>query len=145
MVSSPSFSNIDAGTPASILCVIMRILIADDHAAVRQGLREILADALPGAQFAEASSGDEVLPNLAISECNLLLLDIHMPGRDGLDVLRDVKRAYPQLPVIMVSVQPKDQYAMRCLQAGAAAYINKDSVAEELAPAARKILAVEAD
>jgi DNA-binding NarL/FixJ family response regulator len=145
MISSPSFSNIDAGTPASILCVIMRILIADDHAAVRQGLREILADALPGAQFAEASSGDEVLPNLAISECNLLLLDIHMPGRDGLDVLRDVKRAYPQLPVIMVSVQPKDQYAMRCLQAGAAAYINKDSVAEELAPAARKILAVEAD
>ena len=119
----------------------MRILIADDHAAVRRGLREILDDALPGAEIAEACDGDEVLQNLAVSECSLLLLDLNMPGRDGLDVLRDVRSAYPQLPVIVVSVNARDQYAMRCLHAGAAAYVNKDSVAEELAPAARKILA----
>ncbi len=123
----------------------MRILIADDYAAVRRGLREILDDALPGAQFADATCGEEVLHDLAISECDLLLLDINMPGRDGLDVLHDVKSAHPLLPVIMVSVQPKDQYAMRCMHAGAAAYISKDSVAEELAPAARKILAVEVE
>ena len=140
-LSPPPLSDIDAGTPASMQCAIMCILIADDHAAVRRGLRDILDDALPGAQIAEACDGDEVLHNLAVSEFDLLLLDINMPGRDGLELLRDVKSAYPQLPVIMVSVQPKDQYAMRCVQAGAAAYISKDSVAEELAPTARKILA----
>ena len=118
----------------------MQILIADDHAIVRSRLREILADALPGARFSEAGNGDEVLRYLAISPYGLLLLDINMPGSSGLDVLQDVKRIYPQLPVIIVSVQPEDQYATRCLQAGATAYINKDSAPETLAPATKKIL-----
>jgi|ERR1035441_1996974 DNA-binding NarL/FixJ family response regulator len=118
----------------------MRILIADDHAAVRHGLREILADALPEAQFSEAGDGDEVLSQLAEAEYAALLLDINMPGRSGLEVLREVKRDCPQLPVIMVSVQPEDQYALPCLQAGAAAYINKDSASEELPVAAKKVL-----
>jgi DNA-binding NarL/FixJ family response regulator len=107
---------------------------------VRRGLKEILADALPGARFSEAGSGDEVLSQLAGSQIGVLVLDINMPGRSGLDVLRDVKRSYPRLPVIILSVQPEDQYALRCLRAGAAAYINKDSAPEELAQAARKIL-----
>jgi DNA-binding NarL/FixJ family response regulator len=68
------------------------------------------------------------------------LLDINMPGRSGLDVLRDVKHLYPLLPVIMVSVQPENPYASRCLRAGADAYVNKNSASEELAPAIRKIL-----
>jgi len=119
----------------------MKILIADDHAAVRHGLREILADALPDTQFSEACDGNEVLGLLAKSEVDLLLLDVNMPGRNGLDVLRDVKRDYPATPVIIVSVQPEDQYAIRCLRAGAAAYINKDKATEELARAVRKILA----
>jgi DNA-binding NarL/FixJ family response regulator len=119
---------------------IMRILIADDRAVVRRGLREILADAIPVAGFSEACNGDEVLSHLARTEYSVLLLDINMPGRNGLEVLRDVKRSYPRLPVIMLSVQPEDQYAMRCLRAGAAAYINKDSAADELAQATRKIL-----
>ena len=110
----------------------MQILIADDHAAVRRGLREILADALPEAHFSEAGDGDEVLRLLAKSEYAVLLLDINMPGLSGLDVLRDVKRNYPRLPVIIVSVQPEDQYATRCLRAGAAAYINKDRAPESL-------------
>jgi DNA-binding NarL/FixJ family response regulator len=118
----------------------MHILIADDHAVVRRGLKEILADALPGTRFSEAGSGDEVLGRLAGSEVGLLVLDINMPGRSGLDVLRDVKHNYPRLPVIILSVQPEDQYAMRCLRAGAAAYVSKDSAPEELALAARKIL-----
>jgi DNA-binding NarL/FixJ family response regulator len=118
----------------------MRILIADDHAAVRHGLREILADVLPEAQFSEAGDGDEVLSQLAEAEYAALLLDINMPGRSGLEVLREVKRDCPRLPVIMVSVQPEDQYALPCLQAGAAAYINKDSATEELAVAVKKVL-----
>ena len=119
----------------------MNILIADDHAGVRNGLREILADALPHAQFSEAGDGDEVLKHLAQSRFSVLLLDINMPGRSGLEVLQDVKRDYPEIPVIIVSVQPEDQYAMRCLRTGAAAYVNKDRATEELVVAVGKILA----
>jgi len=118
----------------------MYVLIADDHANVRRGLREIVADAFAGTHFSEAANGDEVLTSLAKSQCGVLLLDINMPGRSGLDVLHDVKRMYPQLPVIMVSVQPANQYASRCLLAGASAYVNKDSAPEDLAPMIRKIM-----
>lgn len=119
----------------------MKILIADDHANVRHGLKELLLDAHPGAEFTEAADGNEVLFNLGKSEYALLLLDINMPGRNGLDVLQDAKRDYPEMPVVIVSVQPEDQYAPRCLRAGAAAYINKDKATEELAQAVTKILA----
>jgi len=118
----------------------MRILIADDHAVVRRGLKEILADALPSSDFSEAGNGDEVLSCLGTHSIALLVLDINMPGRNGMDVLRDVKHTYPRLPVIILSVHPEDQYAVRCLRAGAAAYINKDSAPEELAIATKKIL-----
>ncbi|MGA2634297.1 MAG: response regulator transcription factor [Terracidiphilus sp.] len=118
----------------------MKILIADDHTEVRRGLREILTDALPDAVVSEAGSGGEALSLLAASEYALLTLDINMPGSSGLDVLRDVKRNYPQLPVIIVSVQPEDQYATRCLQVGAAAYFNKNRAPEELGLAVKKVL-----
>lgn len=118
----------------------MHILIADDHAVVRRGLREILSDAFPAADFYEAGNGDEVLSQLGKSSISMLVLDINMPGRSGLDVLRDVKHTYPRLPVIILSYHPEDQYAVRCLRAGAAAYINKDSAPEELAIAIEKIL-----
>ena len=118
----------------------MHILIADDHAVVRRGLREILADSLPDAGFSEAGNGDEVLGQLGKSTTALLVLDINMPGRSGMDVLRDVKHTYPRLPVIILSVHPEEQYAVRCLRAGAAAYINKESASEELATATKKIL-----
>jgi two-component system invasion response regulator UvrY len=118
----------------------MHILIADDHAVVRRGLREILADSLPGATFSEAGNADEALGSLSRHATSVVVLDINMPGRSGLDVLKDVKRMYPRLPVIVLSVQPEDQYAVRCLRAGAAAYINKDSAPEELAQATRKVL-----
>jgi two-component system invasion response regulator UvrY len=118
----------------------MRILIADDHAVVRRGLKEILADALPGVEFSEVGNGDEVLGQLGKSTVSLLVLDISMPGRSGMDVLRDVKHTYPRMPVIILSCQPEEQYAVRCLRAGAAAYINKESAPEELAIATKKIL-----
>ena len=118
----------------------MNIQIADDHAIVRRGLREILADEFPGAQFSESSNGDEVLAQLVISQPDVLLLDINMPGRSGFEVLIDVKTICPHLPVIMVSVQPESQYALRCLRAGATEYVNKNSASEELVPAIKKIL-----
>jgi len=99
----------------------MHILIADDHAGVRRGLREILADVLPGADFSEAGNGDEVLSRLGKSQISMLVLDINMPGRSGMDVLRDVQHTFPRLPVIILSCQPEEQYAVRCLRAGAAA------------------------
>ena len=122
----------------------MYILIADDYAEVRRALKDILIDELPDAHFSEAGDGDEVLGLLASFEYDLLLLDLNMPGHSGLDVLRDVKIACPRLRVIVVSVQPKDQYAMRCLQAGADAYINKDKAPEELGLAIRKLCTVAA-
>ncbi len=118
----------------------MHILITDDHAVVRRGLREILADSLKDATFSEAGHADEALRLLARHSTHILVLDINMPGRSGLDLLKDVKRMYPRLPVIVLSVQPEDQYAVRCLRAGASAYINKDSAPEELAQAARKVM-----
>jgi len=118
----------------------MNILIADDHANVRRGLREILVDAFSGAQFSEAANGAEVLTELVKSRHDVLLLDINMPGRSGMEVLKDVKFAYPGLPVVMVSVQPESQYAARCLLAGATAYVNKNCASEDLAPAIQSIL-----
>ena len=118
----------------------MKFLIADDHANVRRGLREILVDAFSGAHFSEASNGDEVLAQLVDSQPDILLLDINMPGRSGFEVLKDVKHIYSHVPVIMVSVQSESQYALRCLRAGASEYVNKNSASEELVPAIKKIL-----
>ena len=118
----------------------MNILITDDHANVRRSLRELLVDAFPGAHFSEASNGDEALAQLFGSQPDVMLLDINMPGRSGFEVLKDVSQIYPLLPVIMVSVQSESQYALRCLRAGAAEYVNKDSASEELVPAIKKIM-----
>lgn len=118
----------------------MNILIADDHVNVRRGLRELLTDAFSSAHFSEASNGDEVLTQLVNAQPDILLLDINMPGRSGFDVLKEVKLTYPLIPVIMVSVQAESQYALRCLRAGAAEYVNKNCASDELVPAVRKIM-----
>lgn len=118
----------------------MNILIADDHVNVRRGLRELLVDSFPDARFSEASDGDEVFSKLIESQPDVLLLDINMPKRSGFEVLKDVKLTYPLIPIIMVSVQAESQYALRCLRAGAAEYVNKNSASEELVPAIKKIL-----
>jgi len=118
----------------------MHILITDDHAVVRRGLKEILNESFEGATFDQAGNADEALRLLARDGADILVLDINMPGRSGLDLLKDVKRIHPRLPVIVLSVQPEEQYAVRCLRAGAASYIKKDSAPEELAQAVRKVL-----
>ncbi len=118
----------------------MNVLIADDHPATRRGLQEILADALPSTQFGIAADADEVMKRLSETKYDLILLDINMPGRSGLDALHDIKRLFPQLPVVIVSVHSEEQYAEPCLRLGAAAYINKNSAPEKLIPSVLRIL-----
>jgi two-component system, NarL family, invasion response regulator UvrY len=118
----------------------MLILLADDHAVVRRGLRDLLAEAFPAAQFAEAGTGEEMLALIRKRTCDLLVLDVNMPGPSGIDMLRQVKSIAPQVPVLMLSVQPEDQYAVRCLKAGASGYVSKDSAEEELVKAVQKVL-----
>jgi DNA-binding NarL/FixJ family response regulator len=121
----------------------MHILIVDDHIVFRRGLRDILADDLPTASFSEAGDVDQMLRLLANSQTELVVLDLNMPGRSGLDVLPDLKKAYPRLPVIILSVNSKDQYALPCRRAGASAYLQKDCAAEELAAVVKELLAVD--
>lgn len=118
-----------------------RILIADDHAILRRGLREILAREMETALCGEAKDADEVLAKTQAEEWDLVILDITMPGRSGLEVLRDLRAERPRLPVLVLSMHPEDQYARRLLRAGASGYMNKESAPEELIKAVRKVLA----
>lgn len=117
------------------------ILIVDDHAIVRRGLREIILETVSiDTGFDEAASGREALQKIAGSSYDLVLLDISMPGRNGLDTLKDIKAQKPQLPVLVLSMYPEDQFAMRCYKSGASGYITKESAPEELQIAIDKIL-----
>jgi DNA-binding NarL/FixJ family response regulator len=118
----------------------LTVLIADDHPATRSGLEEILADALPSAQFGNAENADEVMLRLSETRYDLILLDINMPGRSGLDALQEVKRCYPEIPVVIVSVHSEEHYAEPCLKLGAADYVNKNSAPERLVPSVLRIL-----
>ncbi len=119
---------------------MINILIADDHAIVRQGLRQIIAEQKDLQVSAEAKTGAEVLDLLRTTRCDIIVMDISMPGRGGLDVLKEIRARYPKLPVLVLSMHPEDQYALRALRAGAAGYITKDSAPEELISAIRKVL-----
>jgi DNA-binding NarL/FixJ family response regulator len=116
------------------------VLIADDHAIFRRGLRDILAERFPEASFGEADTAQGVLELVWKRSWDLLVLDISMPGRSGLDVLKDVKQAQPRLPVLVLSMHPEDQYAVRVLRAGAAGYLTKINVPEEMVRAVTKVL-----
>lgn len=119
----------------------MRILVADDHAMLRKGLIQILAEEYPDAHFGEASTTPETLDSLSQHHWDALVLDIFMPGRGGLEVLHDVRRHHPNLPVLVVSSAPEEQLAVRVLKAGASGYLNKQAATEELVKAVRKVLA----
>ncbi len=116
------------------------ILIADDHAIVRRGLIQLLTDGLPGARFGEAETAAEAVAAARAGDWDLLVLDISLPGRSGLDVLKDVKSARPKLPVLILSMHPEEQFAVRALRAGAAGYLTKETAPEELLAAVRKVL-----
>jgi two-component system, NarL family, invasion response regulator UvrY len=118
---------------------MIKVLIADDHTVVRQGLKQILSDDPQLSVVGEAVDGNEVLKALETLKVDALVLDITMPGRNGLDVLKEVKRKWPALPVLVLSMHPEDQFAIRILRAGAAGYITKESAPEELVGALRKV------
>lgn len=120
---------------------VVRILIADDHAVVRHGLRRILAEAFPDAEFGEAANAPEALASVNHTPFDLVIADITMPGRTGLDLLKDLQAAQPKLPVLILSMHPEDQFAVRVIRAGAAGYLNKDAPPPELIHAVRKVLA----
>jgi two-component system invasion response regulator UvrY len=118
---------------------MLKILIADDHAIVRQGLKQILADIPDLAIVDEASSGNEVLSKVRTNAYDVLILDISMPGLSGLDVLKQLKSEKPDINVLMLSMHPEEQYAIRALKAGAAGYLTKESAPEELIAAIKKV------
>jgi len=120
---------------------VIRVLIADDHAILRRGLREILMRELDGVVCGEAENAQQVLAQVQNQNWDLAIVDITMPGRSGLDVLRDLQRVQPGLPVLVLSMHPEDQYGKRVLKAGASGYMNKESAPEELIKAIRKVLA----
>lgn len=119
----------------------MKILLADDHAILRQGLKQILADGFETAEFGEAANTQQTLDQLANQDWDILVLDINMPGRSGLEVLRDVRVNHPALPVLVLSSAPEDQMAIRVLKAGAAGYLNKQAAPDQLVEAIRKLSA----
>ena len=118
-----------------------RILIVDDHAILRRGLRALLSDTFHDAAFGEAANAEQALEQLGKKGWDVALLDITLPGKSGLDLLKELKAARPRLPVLVLSVHPEDQFAVRALKAGAEGYMTKESAPEELVQAIRKILA----
>ena len=119
---------------------MLRILLADDHAVVRQGVKQILAETFARANFGEAQNAHELLELVASERWDIVVLDLTMPGGNGLEALKQIKHDHPQLPVLILSMYPEDQYAVRTIRAGAAGYLNKESAPEELVQAIRKVL-----
>ena len=118
---------------------MIKILIADDHAIVREGLKQILAETSDMVVGGEATNGQEVLEHVRREDWDLVLLDLAMPGKDGLETLKELKLEKPKLPVLVLSIYPEEQYAVRLLKAGAAGYLTKESAPEELIAAIRKV------
>jgi len=118
---------------------MIKILIADDHPIVRKGLKQILAETPNIVVAGEANNGAEVLTKVLKNEYDMVLLDISMPGRDGIDTLKELKDLKPNLPVLILSIHSEDQYAMRVLRAGAYGYLTKESAPEELISAIRTV------
>jgi DNA-binding NarL/FixJ family response regulator len=118
---------------------MIRIAIADDHAIVRKGLKQILSDIPDMEVCAEASSGDEALAMIRSDCWDVLLLDIAMPGKNVLELIKLSKQQFPHLPILILSMYPEDQYAVRMLRAGADGYLTKESAPEQLVIAIRKV------
>jgi len=118
---------------------MIRILVADDHAVVRNGLKQIVGDTPDMVIAAEAINGQEALNKALKDDYDIVLLDITMPDRSGLDILKEIKSQKPKLPVLILSMHPEEQYAVRALKAGAAGYLTKESAPEELIRAMRRV------
>jgi two-component system invasion response regulator UvrY len=119
---------------------MIQILIVDDHGILRRGLKEILEREFHDVSIAEAGTAEQALTQLDSEKWDLVILDITMPGRSGVDVLRNLKALRPKLPFLVLIMHPEDQYGKRVLKAGASGYMNKESAPEELIKAVRKLL-----
>lgn len=115
--------------------------MTDDHAVVRQGLKLILADRFKRAVFGEARNAQEAFASVAREKWDVVVLDVTMPGRSGLEVLKEIKRLRPKMPVLILSMHPEDQFAVRMLKTGAAGYLTKESAGAELVGAIEKVVA----
>ena len=118
-----------------------RILIVDDHAVVRQGLKKILSEFHDMEVTDEAQNADELMKKVQTEPPDIVVLDISMPGRSGIDVLRELHSRMPKLPVLFLSMLPEEQFALRALKAGASGYLTKDAAPDELVKAIRRISA----
>jgi two-component system invasion response regulator UvrY len=120
---------------------MINILLADDHPYLRRGLAQILIDEFPGAVIGEASNAPELLEQAQKQRWDVVVLDLNMPGRGGLEALHELKRLYPSLPVLILSMYPEDQFAVRVLRAGGAGYLTKESAPQQLVLAIKTIWA----
>jgi len=118
---------------------MIKVLIADDHALIRKGLKQLLDDTEELRVTGEAESGNEAFRMAQTGQFDVVLLDISMPDKHGIDVLKQIKDSQPQLPVLMLSMHPEEQYALRSMKAGAAGYLNKQSAPAQLVTAIRQV------
>ena len=119
---------------------MIRVLIADDHAVVRRGLKQIVIEEFDAAEVGEAKDASEVLELARKQDWDVVVLDITMPHKSGLQVLKELKHEHPRLPVLVLSIYPEDQYAVRVLKSGAAGYMTKESAPDQLVSAIRKVI-----
>lgn len=119
---------------------MIKILIADDHAIVREGLKQIVAEESDMKVSGEASNALDLLELISSTDFDIIILDINMPGRSGLDLLKDLKHQHPELPVLILSMYSEEQYGIRALRAGASGYLRKASAPDELVTAIKKIV-----
>jgi len=119
---------------------MLRILVADDHEIVRKGLVKVIAELLQPITIDEAKNGQEAFSKVLKGAYDLVVLDIKMPGKSGLDVLKEIKQHRPKLPVLMLSMHPEEQFAIRAMRAGASGYLTKECAGDELVLAIRKAL-----
>jgi DNA-binding NarL/FixJ family response regulator len=120
---------------------MIRILIADDHIIVRRGLKQILLEEFPFAFIEEVGDAEELIKKVMNEEWSVVISDLSMPGRSGLESLQQIKQYHPKLPVLILSIHPEEHYAIRVLKAGASGYLNKDLAPEELVKAVNCVLA----
>ena len=118
---------------------MIRVLIADDHAVVRKGLSQIIAETMDLEVLGEAGDGHAVLEFVRAQQCDVVVLDLNMPGPSGLDILKQLKAEFPDLAVLVLSMHAEDQYAVRVLRAGASGYLSKESAPDELVKAIRRV------
>lgn len=119
---------------------MIRILIADDHTIVRKGIRQILAEEFTDAQIEEVADANELITKVIKGKWDIVISDLAMPGKSGLEALQEIKQISPALPVLILSIHPEEQYAIRVLKAGAAGYLSKDTAPEELVNAVKRVL-----